>query len=453
MKEYITPNEEALFGANDSETIQNAIAAAEKDGCRKIVIPRYNARTDSTEWRIPEAIMLPSDFTVILDNCYMVQETGVFQNMFCNSYAWDESKYDIEHEQHDISIIGVGNVVLDGGKHNRCREKTNCHYGLPTIWVNNMILWVNCRNIRVENINIQHQRWWAVNHIFCRDVVCKNIHFYAIPHVSNMDGIDLRVGCNNFVIENITGRTGDDTVALTALSDKGALHRMVKGKENDTHIHDVKMKNIKSDPEHCFIVRLLNHDGHKEYNIDIDTIMDTSDYVSKMRSGSALGMGAPIYFHERPREKGEFYNITAKNIYSRSNNTFFISQAFEHSKISNVHTFGDNINLLNHGLGGPYTGCFFDDVLFEHIFYGADQTEICLSNELPAENYNGKVLDLSKMTGELKIKDLNIDRVKKGIILSGGMTVKIDGYKCNRAFEEFTVAEDSKLIIDGEEIK
>ena len=44
MKEFISPNDEKLFGTNDSETIQNAIAAAEEDGCRKIVIPRYNAR-------------------------------------------------------------------------------------------------------------------------------------------------------------------------------------------------------------------------------------------------------------------------------------------------------------------------------------------------------------------------------------------------------------------------
>ena len=82
MKEFISVNEQSLFGANDSETIQNAIAEAEKDGCRKIVIPRYNARTDCTEWRIPVSIKLPSNFEVVLDNCYMVQETGVFENMF-----------------------------------------------------------------------------------------------------------------------------------------------------------------------------------------------------------------------------------------------------------------------------------------------------------------------------------------------------------------------------------
>ena len=68
MMEYISPNDEKLFGATDSETIQNAIAAAEADGCRKIVIPRYNARTEKNEWRIAVSIKVPSDFTIILDN-------------------------------------------------------------------------------------------------------------------------------------------------------------------------------------------------------------------------------------------------------------------------------------------------------------------------------------------------------------------------------------------------
>ena len=78
MMEYISPNDGKLFGKTDSETIQNAIAEAEKDGCRKILIPRYNARTEKNEWRIPVSIKLPSDFTVILDNCYMVQEYLIY---------------------------------------------------------------------------------------------------------------------------------------------------------------------------------------------------------------------------------------------------------------------------------------------------------------------------------------------------------------------------------------
>lgn len=49
MLEFLTPNNPALFAENDALTIQNAIAAAEKDGCRKLRIPRYNLRTRKNE--------------------------------------------------------------------------------------------------------------------------------------------------------------------------------------------------------------------------------------------------------------------------------------------------------------------------------------------------------------------------------------------------------------------
>ena len=144
MKEFISPNDEKLFGINDSETIQNAIAAAEADGCRKIVIPRYNASTEKNEWRIPVSIKVPSDFTIILDNCYMVQETGVYDNMFTSLYAWDlEKATKLENEQKNIAIIGQGNVILDGGVHNHLLEKTTRKYRQPSLWRNNMFLWIN----------------------------------------------------------------------------------------------------------------------------------------------------------------------------------------------------------------------------------------------------------------------------------------------------------------------
>lgn len=52
MTDYISPNSEALFGENDSQTIQNSIAAAEADGCRRVVIPRFNLRRGDTAIRL-----------------------------------------------------------------------------------------------------------------------------------------------------------------------------------------------------------------------------------------------------------------------------------------------------------------------------------------------------------------------------------------------------------------
>ena len=55
MVEYVSPNSEKLFGKTDSDTIQNAIAEAEKDGCRNILISRCNERTEKMSGGYPLA--------------------------------------------------------------------------------------------------------------------------------------------------------------------------------------------------------------------------------------------------------------------------------------------------------------------------------------------------------------------------------------------------------------
>ena len=444
MMDYISPNDERLFGETDSITIQNAIAAAEKDGCRKIMIPRYNARTGKNEWRIPVSIKVPSDFTVILDNCYMVQETGVYDNMFTCLYSWDFDKCTkLENEQKNIAIIGQGNVILDGGVHNHLLEKTSRKFRQPPIQLNNMFLWVNVNGLRMENLHIRNQRWWAINHYYCRNVSIKNIDFFAIPHVNNMDGIDLRLGCNHFDIQNITGRTGDDVIAMTALQSNFEISHMVEGK--DFHIHDVKIRNVKADSNYLFMVRLLNHDGCNIYNIDIDTLMDVSDYTKKRPSGACVNIGGLKYAHSRPAIHGETRNITAKNMTSRSNNVVRMCRTLKDSTFSNMKTYGDNIDGI--GVEGY---CDVENVTFEHLWYGALQQEIYTSRMLNPEDYRGAVLNLHDIAGDITVRDVHADQVKDGIIVSGKAKVTVDGFTCRSVHNLKDVAEESTLILDGE---
>jgi len=444
MIDYISPNDRTLFGATDSETIQNAIRQAEAAGCRKILIPRYNARTEKNEWRINVAIEVPSDFTVILDNCYMVQETGVYENMFVSKYAWEpEKSRKPENEQRNIAIIGQGNVILDGGVHNHLLEKTSMKFRQPRLWHNTMFLWVNVNGLRMENLHIENQRWWAITHISCRNVKIKNLDFFAIPHVNNMDGIDLRLGCSHFEIENITGRTGDDVLAMTGLMGDFEEARIVEGRDFD--IHDVKVRNIKADPNYLFLVRLLNHDGCNLYNIDIDTLMDTSDYTKKKPSGACINVGGMLYFKKRPVEHGETRNVKAKNLTSRSNHAVQLCRSLKDATFSNIKTYGDNIGGI-----GVISMCRMENVTFEHVWYGAHQQEIFCSKDLNPENYRGTVLNLLNASGDVTFKDVHADKVQKGITLSGGAKVTVEGFHCNVVNTLIEKDEDSTLIIDGE---
>ncbi len=73
--------------------------------------------------------------------------------------------------------------------------------------------------------------------------------YHALKHshydealVKNADGIDIRKGCNNIIIENITGFTEDDSGAITLLDWQLEKEFEVEGLSPD--ICDITVKNV-----------------------------------------------------------------------------------------------------------------------------------------------------------------------------------------------------------------
>ena len=317
---------------NDSLTIQTAIDRACERKENKIVIPRMNARTGEPLWEIEETIFLPSDFTLILDNCHLRMADGVYCNMFCNKNAYIKEG----DEQKNIAVIGVGNVVLDGGTPNGLTEKTSLSNGFPSIIHNTMIFFRNVSGFAIENIQIKEQRWWGMTFMYCQQGRISNINFSAANIVPNQDGIDLRTGCHDIIIENITGKTGDDTIALTALT--GSLFQSFKLENKDNDIYNVIIRNVcASVTGGHHIVRLLNHDGFRLYNILIDGIIDRSENV---KAKAALKIGDSRYSKIRKAVLHETHNITARNIISRAKAAILLGGTVSDSYFSNIQQYG-----------------------------------------------------------------------------------------------------------------
>lgn len=90
--------------------------------------------------------------------------------------------------------------------------------------------------------------------------------------VKNADGVDLRRGCHHILIENVSGFTEDDTVALTNIPGKDKVHPDdVVGLCPD--IHHVTIRNIRAETWRWMnIVRLLATDEGRVHDIVIDGI-------------------------------------------------------------------------------------------------------------------------------------------------------------------------------------
>ena len=146
----------------------------------------------------------------------------------------------------------------------------------------------------------------------------------------------MRTGCHDIIIENITGKTGDDTIALTALT--GSLFQNFRVENKDNNIYNVIIRNVSA----CVtgghhIVRLLNHDGFQLYNILIDGIMDRSEDV---KAKAALKIGDSRYSKVRRAVLHETHNITARNIISRAKAAVLLGGTVSDSYFSNIQQYG-----------------------------------------------------------------------------------------------------------------
>ena len=326
---------------------------------KKSVVDGSYTATVTGNYEIETVVKIPSEFTLVLDGCHLKMADGVFSNMFTNE----------NHKTGDknIKILGKNGATLDGGNYNGLSEKTQNTGDFPDIWNNNLIILVNVDGFEESGFSCINQRWWALNHYFCRNGKITDIYFcsddsaidengnlyhglirkrYKETVVKNSDGIDLRQGCHDIVIENITGFTEDDTVALTNLNGRGEKHFGVDGLCKD--IYNITIKNIRASA-FCSIIRLLNQGGTRLHDIVIEDVYDTSETCPHLDVG---GLGVRIgdskhMYGTRHSTPDETYNITVKNVYSRATASLSLAGSVANLVYENITAAEGTVPVLD----------------------------------------------------------------------------------------------------------
>lgn len=345
-----------MFIQNGGEILQKQIEEAVKNGQNQTVI--------TGDYEIEKAIVLPQNFTVILEDAYLRLKDDSFCNIFINRSSVQPTRTLAERD-YNIHILGKGRAILDGGKFNGLTERNAKEKGY-LMYVNNLILLTNLENFSIKGIKLINQRWWAINLMYCSNGHVRDVEFcaddsvlyvdgerdYSINYkdlmkshfdlLRNADGIDLRVGCHDILIENISGFTEDDTIALTSLIQNASCKYSVEGVEPS--IHDITIKNVKSS-SWCANVRMLNQGGAKLYNITVDGVEDTSKDSPHMNRGLyTVRVGDNFLYSTRHSTEDETYNITIKNIYARAEKIICLAGSIKNCVIENVNGF-DNFGV------------------------------------------------------------------------------------------------------------
>ena len=361
------------FQGTDSERIAQAVKAVKEKGGGKIILSRRTGEDGRDHWLLDEAILLDSSMTLVIDDC-TVKLSDQCRDNFIRSANCGVGITEIR-KCHDIHILGVGRAVLQGADHPRASGDGSKPIGIPSRnynhpqkcqsygtdggkqgerqkgdWRNIGILLAYVERFSIRNLTIRDSHCWAISHEHCTDGLLKDLRFESTlrkmidgreEFLLNQDGIDLRQGCHRFTIENITGYTGDDLIALTAIIGTtppgNKVTTMVAGTlpTEDNDISQVSIRNVKGHSAgHCQLIRLLNAKGAKIHDITLDGIVDESTEASRSSCAIKIGDKNPAWGGITPL--GDTYRITIRNVQSNARRCIVIAGSLCDSTIEQV---------------------------------------------------------------------------------------------------------------------
>lgn len=432
--QFLTPNDPAFYGETDAQTIQNAVDVATKQGV-PLVIPRWNARTQSTIWNIEKAIVLPSNITVELWAAHLRQVDFCYENMF---YAKDAS---------NITVTGVGDAVLDGGLPNGLVEKNAGKYGFGPIEDNAMLRFTKVTNLKLEHFRVKQSRWYAINLERCIQVDMGNLDFSTYTLAADLGGMRVRSGCRDVLIHEVTGVVSGDLIHLIALGCDAAET------EDEKHICNVTIRDIKADTRRYSMARLRNHDGRCIHNVTMECLMDVSLAEQKMAPPIGLAIGATFGYYERKMEPGELAGVTVRDYCSRAQKAIVLGGYSEAVTVDNIHSFSGANSAV-----GTYNTAQVNSVSVSNIYFRCDQASSYMRGTATSiitdkKKYRGVPLDFTNLKGDVTVDGLLTERVSGAVKLTGGAKVQVTGLEVAEWGKFFATCDDkSELTVNGETV-
>lgn len=386
-----------FYAVSDSDRFDLAMQNRTADGI-VLIPPRVSdVEPERDWWLIDRAILIPENTTVILQNCKIKLSDRCRDNFFrtANCGLGIEDPKPIKN----VHLRGEGFCVLEGADHPRATgdssklqhcpcpfteedliaygdwipaerrapgkvsfwDQHDHSYGTDALdpneshygdWRGIGVLFANADRFSIENLHIVESHGWGISLEACSNGCIRGIDFDArmsklidgmLMNMENQDGIDIRNGCHHIVISDITGETGDDLIALTAIVPDNEVYRP-GGSLRSTHvmhndwsrrerdIHDIIIRNVIGFSYLCFLLRLLPANT-RIYNIIIDGLIDIARPIEHTHGGTLLLGDGGGYGTNHPESMS---SITISNVICRSNAPVRLEGYLCDSTISNV---------------------------------------------------------------------------------------------------------------------
>ncbi len=366
----ITPNQ---FKGNDTERIQAAVNRAAATTGRIVI--SHNSSNNSNRWMLDSAIALPSNITVLLENCVIQLSDSCRDNMF-RSKNVGVGITDPERISN-IKIIGIGDVLLKGADNPRATGDGNrtlvlenqpgrVSYGSDAEkegvkqkgdWRNIMILMAYVDGFEMKNVNIQNAHAWAVSFERTLNAQISDITFNCPSSqvvngkevfIRNRDGINLRHGCKNFRINNISGITEDDFIALSILGLDS--ENPEGGTLNSTMVTSRKWEGTEDDTENIYITNIVCKSLTRAVAIRANDIASINhvyiDGIMFEGGMNAILVGGKGY--GKDSQQGKINNIHALNIVGDGRSLIQVEEAISDCSFLNCLYRGSGDQIIQY---------------------------------------------------------------------------------------------------------
>lgn len=379
--------------STDDESFENAIAHRDSDGI--VLVPPRMSDIDKERnyWLIDRAILLPENTTVVMQNATIKLSDRCRDNFFRTANCGMQIEF--PERIRNVHIKAMGVCTLVGADHPRATGDSSkvlanpCPYEVEDLcemaawipeerrkakkiefwdrhdhsygtdagtdesqrgdWRGIGILFANVDGFSIENLYIVDSHGWGISLEECANGYVNRICFDARmskmidglrSNMENQDGIDVRNGCHDITISDISGRTGDDVIALTAIADSeyrpgGSLcnthvmHNDWSRRERD--IYNITIRNVTAYSNLCMIVRLLPVMSHIR-NVIIDGVVDnTPEHITH---STTIGLGGDAGYGEVLPDA--MSQIIVSNVVCNGTRGILAGRGLHDSVISNV---------------------------------------------------------------------------------------------------------------------
>lgn len=136
--------------------------------------------------------------------------------------------------QQNIGITGEGTIDGQGAAFERAATGDE-----PGITRPHLIQLINCKNVRIKDVNMRHSGGWMQHYLACENLEIRGINVYNHCNYNN-DGIDID-GCTDVVVSDCIVDSDDDGICLKSTSPIPCKNVVVTNCVVKSHCNALKM--------------------------------------------------------------------------------------------------------------------------------------------------------------------------------------------------------------------